>query len=181
MEIAKKDPIYGVMSEYDTPEAMMEAAYAARAAGYVKIDGFCPFPMEGLSEALGNPDNRVPYFVLGGAATGFASAYGLQFITGVLTYPINIGGRPLHAWPMYGPPTFEWTVLFGCLTGIVTMFILNGLPSPYHPVFNVDAFERASTDRFFLIIESEDPKFEVGEAGRFLQGTNPLAVHEVER
>jgi hypothetical protein len=181
MEIAKKDPIYGVMSEYDTPEAMMEAAYAARAAGYVIIDGFCPFPMEGLSEALGNPDHRVPYFTLAGALTGFATAYGLQFITGVLTYPINIAGRPLHAWPMYGPPTFEWTVLFGCLTGIVTMFILNGLPSPYHPVFNVDAFERASTDRFFLLIESRDPKFEIGEAGRFLQGTNPLAVHEVER
>jgi hypothetical protein len=134
-----------------------------------------------LTDALGETDNRVPYMTLAGACTGFATAYGLQFITGVLTYPINIGGRPLHAWPMYGPPTFEWTVLFGCITGIVTMLVLNGLPTLYHPVFNVDAFERASTDRFFLLIESRDPQFEVDATSRFLQGTNPLAVHEVER
>lgn len=181
MEIALKDPIYGVMAEFDTPEAMMDAAYAARAAGYKKIDGFSPFPVEGLTDALGETDNRVPYFTLAGACTGFTVAYSLQYITGVITYPINIGGRPLHAWPMYGPPTFEWTVLFGCITGILTMFILNGLPSPYHPVFNVDAFERASTDRFFLLVESRDEKFDLAETGRFLQGLNPLAVHEVER
>jgi len=181
MEIAQKDPIFGMMAEYDTPEAMMDACRAARADGYKKIDGFSPFPVEGLSEALGETDSRVPYMTLAGACLGFSVAYGLQYITGTITYPLNIGGRPVHAWPLFGPPTFEWTVLFGCLIGIVTMFILNGLPSPYHPVFNVDAFERASTDRFFLIIESADPKFEIGTAGRFLQGTSPLAVHEVER
>ncbi|HEX8550835.1 MAG TPA: DUF3341 domain-containing protein [Abditibacteriaceae bacterium] len=181
MEIALKDPMYGMMAEFDTPESMIAAVRATREAGYKKYDGFSPFPVEGLSDAIGDVDKRIPYLTLAGAITGFCTGYGLQYVTGVITYPINIGGRPLHAWPLFGPPTFELTVLFGCLTGIISMIVLNGLPQPYHPVFNVPSFERASTDRFFLLIESEDKNFDLARTRGFLQGLQPLAVHEVER
>jgi hypothetical protein len=181
MEIAKESPVYGMMAEFDTPEAMMDAATKARQTGYTKIDGFCPFPVEGLSEALGERDSRVQYMVLLGAIVGGCTGYGLQYLTGVITYPVNIGGKPLHSWPTYGPVTFELTVLFACLTGIVTMLVLNGLPSLYHPVFNVPAFERASTDRFFLLVESEDKRFDAVETRRWMESLNPLEVHEVEK
>ena len=181
MEIALKDPLFGMLAEFDTPEAMMDAVRAAREAGYKKIDGYSPFPVEGLSDAIGDVDKRIPYLTLAGACAGFATGYGLQYVTGVMTYPINIGGRPLHAWPLFGPPTFELTVLFGCITGIVSMIVLNGLPCVYHPVFNVPAFERASTDRFFLLVESNDKIFDFGKTKQFLQNLHPLAVHEVER
>ncbi|HEX8833166.1 MAG TPA: DUF3341 domain-containing protein [Abditibacteriaceae bacterium] len=181
MEIAKESPVYGMMAEFDTPEAMMDACVAAREAGYTKIDGFSPFPVEGLSTALNERDSRVPYLTLFGGIMGFCTGYGMQYITGVVTYPINIGGRPLHSWPTFGPPTFELTVLFACITGIVSMIVLNGLPSLYHPVFNVPGFERASTDRFFLLVESKDAKFDVEGTRQFMQSLNPLSVNEVER
>ena len=160
MEIALKNPVYGVMSEYDTPEAMMDAAYAARAAGYKKIDGFSPFPVEGLTEALGETDHRVPYFTLAGACTGFATAYGLQYITGVITYPINIGGRPLLAQPAFVLITFELMVLFAVSACILTMLILNRLPKLHHPVFDLPRFRLATLDRFFLVVEADDACFD---------------------
>jgi hypothetical protein len=171
--------IYGLMAEFDSPEDLLAAARRAHAEGYRHMDAYSPFPVEGLSEAIGAPHTRLPLLVLlaglFGAFVGFASQY---YVT-VLDYPLNVGGRPLNSWPAYIPITFEVTILFAALTAVAGMIALNGLPMPYHPVFNVSAFDRASRDRFFLCIEAADPLFDLGETKRFLESLKPREVSEV--
>jgi len=172
-------PIYGLMAEFDGPEELLAAATRAHAAGYRRMDAYTPFPVEGLSAALGHPRTRLPLLVLiagiVGAVIGFASQY---WVT-VIDYPIIVGGRPFNSWPAYIPITFEVTILFAALTAVVGMIALNRLPMPYHPVFNVPRFALASQDRFFLCIEAADPLFHVGETKRFLESLNPREVSEV--
>lgn len=167
------------MAEFETPEALFKAARRAREAGYEKLDAYSPHPVEGLAEAIGFTKNRVPLAVLLGGLFGGALAYFMQWYANVVSYPINIGGRPHHSWPSFIPITFELTVLFAAFAALFAMLALNGLPRPYHAAFNAPGFERASQDRFFLCIKADDPKFDAEETGRLLRGMQPLSVNEV--
>ena len=171
--------LYGLMAEFDNPTALVAATERARLEGYRNMDAYSPIPIEELSEALGLPRTRLPLLVLLGGILGGAGGYGLEYWTQVIAYPLNVGGRPFHSWPHFIPVTFETTVLGAALTAFVGMWALNKLPMPYHPVFNVPAFVRASTDRFFLCIEATDPRFDRAATGKFLEALHPLGVSEV--
>jgi hypothetical protein len=170
-----------MVAEFESPTALVHAAQKARAAGYRKLDAYSPMPIEELHEALGLPQTKLPLIVLGGGLTGALAGYGLQFWSSTIAYPLNIGGRPLHSWPSFIVPTFETTILFSALAAVLGMIVLNGLPMPYHPVFNAKRFAMASRDRFFLCIESIDPKFDQTETRRFLESLGPREVSDVER
>lgn len=174
------NPIYGLMAEFDKPEALVAAARSAFAAGFRKMDGYSPFPVDGLAEALGFHRTRVPLIVLIGGIIGCLGGFFLQYWASVIDYPINVGGRPLNSWPAFVPVTFELTILVAALSAFLGVLALNGLPMPYHPVFNVDRFELASRNRFFLCIESGDPKFDHDATRKFLEGAGSLGVYEVE-
>ena len=161
--------VHGAMAEFDTPEELIQAAERAYAEGYRKMDAYAPMPVEGLAEAIGYKKNWVAFWVLIGGICGVVGGYGLLYWITVIAYPHNVGGRPLHSWPEYIPITFECMILLASLTALVSMLAMNGLPKPYHPVFNVAEFARASTDKFFLCIESSDPKFRTEEALQFLR------------
>jgi hypothetical protein len=171
--------LYGLMAEFDTPGALVSAAERARLAGYRRLDAYSPIPIEELSEALELKRTRLPLLVLLGGIAGGLAGYGLEYWSSAIAYPMNIGGRPFHSWPQFIPVTFETTVLGAALTAFVGMWVLNGLPQPYHPVFNVPAFDRASRDRFFLCIEASDPRFDRAETQRFLEGLHPIGVSDV--
>lgn len=174
-------PIYGMLAEFNTPDDLVAATRRARAAGYRKMDAYTPFPVEELNEALELGPTWVPAIVLIGGVLGALLGYALQYYVAVIDYPINVGGRPLHSWPAFIPVTFETTVLVAGLSAVLGMLALNGLPMPYHPVFNVARFSLASHDRFFLCIEAGDPKFHVEETRRFIEQLNPQGVYEVEQ
>ena len=175
----KPHPIYGLMAEFDTPTQIVVAARHAYAAGYRRLDAYSPFPVEGLSEAIGFHRNRVPLVVLIGGLLGALTAYALQYWINVIDYPLNIGGRPFHSWPAFIIVTFELTILFAGLSAVLGMLAMNGLPMPYHPVFNVPSFALATRDRFFLCIEATDPKFDLAATREFLAGLNPRSISEV--
>ena len=167
------------MAEFDNAGALIEAANRARLAGYRRMDAYSPIPVEDLNEALGLKRTRLPLLVLIGGICGGLGGYGLEYWTSVIAYPMNVGGRPFHSWPQFIPVTFETTVLGAALSCFIGMWALNKLPQPYHPVFNVPAFARASTDRFFLCIESGDPRFEHEATWQFLESLHPVGVSEV--
>ena len=171
--------LYGLMAEFDNPTALVEAAAKARLDGYRKLDAYTPIPIEELSEALGLQRTRLPILVFLGGLAGGLAGYGLEYWSQAIAYPLNIGGRPLHSWPHFIPVTFETTVLGAAVAAFVGMWALNGLPQPYHPVFNVPAFARASRDRFFLCIEAADPRFDRHSTEKFLQSLHPVGVSEV--
>ena len=171
--------IHGLMAEFDNPSALVAAAEKARLAGYRQMDAYSPIPIEELNEALGLRRTRLPILVFLGGLMGCLGGYGLQYWTQALEYPMNVGGRPFHSWPQFIPVTFETTVLGAALTAFVGMWALNRLPQPYHPVFNVPEFARASTDRFFLCIEALDPRFDRSGTWQFLEGLRPVGVSEV--
>jgi hypothetical protein len=177
---AQVSSLHGIIAEFETPEELIDAAEAAKNAGYRQMDGYTPFPIEGLSEALGFHDMRVPWITLAAGTVGCIG--GFSFVAWCVTnaYVFNIGGRPLYSWPQWIVPTFEMTILSSALVGIGAMLVLNGLPRPYHSVFNAPGFERASTDRFFLCIESHDAQFDRVHTRDFLQSLHPLTVSEVE-
>jgi hypothetical protein len=172
--------LHGLMAEFETPTALVEAAGRARREGYTSLDAYSPMPIPELDEALALPRTKVPLVTLLGGLLGGAAGYSLQFWSSTMAYPLDIGGRPLHSWPHFIPVTFETTVLGAALACFAGMWALNGLPKPYQPVFKVPAFARASRDRFFLCIETADPKFDRGATERFLQSLNPVGVSEVE-
>ena len=171
--------LFGLMAEFDTPGGLVAAAEKARLAGYRNMDAYSPIPVHGLDEALGLPRTRLPKLVLLGGILGGLGGYSLEYWTQAIDYPMNIGGRPFHSWPQFIPVTFETTVLGAALTCFFGMWALNKLPQPYHPVFNVPEFARASTDRFFLCIEAADPRFDRAGTEAFLKGLHPLGVTEV--
>ena len=175
----KRTPIYGMMAEFDSPSDLVAAARRTYEADYQKIDAYSPFPIEELAEAIGFHSNAVPLVVLIGGLIGCLSGYALQYWISVITYPINVGGRPLHSWPAFIVVTFEMTILFAGLAAVLGMLALNGLPMPYHPVFNVPRFAFATKDRFFLMIFSTDPKFNPVDTRRFLEGLGPRSISEV--
>ncbi len=179
---ASKNPLppYGLMAEFDSPEHLLDAARRAFAAGFRRLDAYSPFPVEGLAEAIGFHRTRVPLIVLIGGILGCVGGFFLQYWAAVIDYPINIGGRPLNSWPSFIPVTFELTILIAALSAFFGVLALNRLPMPYHPVFNVERFELASRNRFFLCIEAADPKFDLEATRGFLEESGPLGVYAVE-
>jgi hypothetical protein len=171
--------IYGVVAEFKDLAALVTAAVATRTAGYTRFEAYSPFPSEALTEAVGHPKTRLPMAIFIGGVLGGLTGYLLQYVTAVHTYPIVIGGRPLHSWPMFIPVTFECTILGAALTAVFGMLARNGLPMPYHPLFHVPRFARASRDLFFLSIQARDPLFDVEQVKRFLLSLNPTRVDEV--
>jgi hypothetical protein len=171
---------FGLLAEFDTPNQLVEAARRTHQAGYRQIDTFSPFPIEEAWEAIGHHDKRLSAIVLGGGIVGLLTGLGLQEWVHQVAYPINIAGKPLNSWPQFIPVIFELTILFAALSAVLGMIILNGLPEPYHPAFNVPRFEHASRDKFFLLVESTDPKFDRSQTLDFLKGLNPSEVNEVE-
>ncbi|MGP8247890.1 MAG: DUF3341 domain-containing protein [Bryobacteraceae bacterium] len=178
-DTAESAPAYGLMAEFETANALVKAARAAREQGYRKLDAYTPFPIEELTDALHLHRNRLPLLVLLGGLTGGSFGYLLQYYVTVLQYPINVAGRPLHSWPEYFVITFECTILFAGLTTVLGLLGLCGLPMPYHPVFNNERFGMASRDRFFLCIESEDPLFDRRKTAQFLESLDAKEVSEV--
>ena len=172
--------IYGMLAEFDNPDALVGAARRARQAGYRKMDAYTPFPIEELNEALELGRTWVPPIVLAGGILGAILGYFLQYYIAVIDYPINVGGRPLHSWPAFIPVTFETTVLMAGLFAVLGMLALNGLPMPYHPVFNVPTFSLASHDRFYLCIEAGDPKFDRADTRAFMEQLQPRRVSDIE-
>jgi hypothetical protein len=171
--------IYGLMAEFDDPPSLVAAAERAHHAGYRCLDAYSPFPIEELHEALGSHHTRLPLIVLIGGLVGCIGGYLLQYWVSVLAYPINVGGKPFHSWPAFIPVTFECTILGAALSAVLGMLALNGLPQPYHPVFNVPRFALASRNRFFLCIEANDPQFDLESTRQFLETLNPREVTTV--
>ncbi len=170
--------LYGVLAEFSNADRLIEAADQARQAGYAKMDAYSPIPVHGLSEALGQPDTKLPWAVFAAGLMGGTGGYLLQWWTSTIDYPLNIGGRPFHSWPSFIPVTFELIILCAAFAAVFGLFIANRLPKPHHPLFAVDGFERATRDRFYLCIEADDPKFV--EARAFLESLQPNQVWEVE-
>jgi hypothetical protein len=175
----KRTSTYGLLAEFDSPTSLVKAAEQTRDAGYKKIDAYSPLPVEGLAEAIGFHHDLVPLVTLIGAIIGGATGYLMQYWINVINYPINIGGKPFHSWPSFIVVTFEMTILFGGISAVFGMLALNGLPMPYHPVFNVPRFAFASKDRFFLIVFASDKKYDVEKTRQFLEGLNPKMLTEV--
>jgi hypothetical protein len=172
--------VYGLMAEFDDPDILLIAARSAHEAGYRHMDAYSPMPVEGLAEAIGFRRTLVERLVLVAGILGATGGFTLCWWMSVIAYPHIVAGRPLNSWPAYIPITFEGMVLVACLTAVIGMLALNGMPQPYHPVFNVKEFERASRDKFFLCIESTDPKFDLSTTREFLESLKAKEVMEVE-
>ena len=172
--------LYGLLAEFDDPTALVQAIRGARSAGYRKLDAFTPFPIEEVNESLDLHERRLPLLVLLGGILGGIAGYALAYWTSVIDYPLNVGGRPFHSWPAFIPITFEMTVLGAAISAVLSMLALNGLPMPYHPLFNVPRFALSSRDRFFLCIRATDPLFDRDDTRRFLERLVPRQVSEVE-
>ena len=176
----ERPKLYGLMGEFEEPTTIVKAARHAHDEGYRRMDAYTPFPIEELTEAIGFHHTRLPLIVLIGGIVGCFGGFLLCYWVSTVTYPLNIGGRPLNSWPAFIPVTFECTILLAALSAVLGMLALNGLPQPYHPVFNVPSFEQASRNRFFLCIESADPKFDREATRAFLVGLGAIEVSEVE-
>jgi hypothetical protein len=176
---AKSPAIHGLMAEFDEPNALVSAARRAHHEGYRRMDAYSPFPIEELHEALGLRHTRLPLIVLIGGLIGCIGGYALQYWVSAVAFPLNVGGKPYHSWPAFIPVTFECTILAAALSAVLGMLALNGLPMPYHPVFNVPRFALASRNRFFLCIEASDARFDLEATRRFLETLEPLEVSTV--
>lgn len=171
--------LYGYLAGFKTPEELVDAANRAREAGFRRMEAHSPMPVEGLAEAIGFRKNRIAAIVFIGGLLGGLGGFGMQYFSAVMDYPLNVGGKPLNSWPAFIPVTFECTVLAAALSAVVGMLLLNGLPLPYHPVFNAPEFRRASIDRFFLFVRWDDENFDEVETRSFMEGLNPETMSEV--
>ncbi|HEV7253473.1 MAG TPA: DUF3341 domain-containing protein [Mesorhizobium sp.] len=171
--------LFGLAAEFDTPERLVQAVERAREAGYTKLEAFSPFPLKQAADGLG--ERALPLFVIaaGAALVGASIQYGAQFYLNAVDYPLNVGGRPLHSWPAFIPATLIVAILWAGVATLLTFLFRAGLPRLHHPVFAVPGFERASEDRFFLVIEHGDPQFEPQRCAAFLESLGPSTVREV--
>ena len=172
--------IYGLMAEFDTPTELVRAAEQTRDAGYTKTDAFSPFPIHEMDEALGVKRSILPWVIFAGGVVGMLSALSLVTFVHVIDYPILVGGRPFFSLPSFIPPTFELTILFAGFAAVFGMLFMNGLPQPYHPVFNVPRFALATREKFFLVIETKDPNFDYEKTRNFMESLNPQEVFDVD-
>lgn len=172
--------LHGVMAEFDSGQALVDAARQTMAQGFTKVEAYSPVPIEELNDVIHQKRTILPKLVLGGGLAGMATGFGLQYWASVIEFPMNIGGRPQASWPTFIIPSYELTILFAALTAAIGMIVLSGLPQPYHPVFNVARFSMASSDKFFLVVESHDPKFDAHATSEFLKTTGAKGVYEVE-
>ncbi len=179
-QVATTSALHGLMAEFPSAEELLDAARKVHEAGYRHVDAYSPFPIHGMDEALALPKSWVPFLVLIGALAGTALGFGLEYWVSVIDYPVMVGGKPFFSWPAFVPVAYETTILLGGLTAAIGMLAINGLPMPYHPVFNVERFTLAMSDRFFLCVEATDPKFHREETKDFLEGLHPYQVSEVE-
>jgi hypothetical protein len=171
--------IYGVIAEFPDATSLVEAANAAREKGYTEMDAFSPFPIHGLAEAVGFSKTRLPLVVLVMGLIGGIGGFIMCWFANVIHYPLNIGGRPYNSWPAWIPIAFECAILLAALGAVFGMLALNGLPMPYHPVFNVRRFDQASRDKFFLVIQARDPRFKIEEVRDFFDALNPREIIDV--
>ncbi|MBV8174258.1 MAG: DUF3341 domain-containing protein [Verrucomicrobia bacterium] len=171
--------LYGLTAQFDSEEKLVEAARMIFASGYRRIDAFSPYPIEGLAEIIGQKRSAAPLIMLIGGITGAVTGYGMELYAMGYFYPLNIGGRPLNSWPLFIPITFELAVLFSALAGMVALLVLNRLPCLYHPLFSVPDFQRASTDQFFLCVESAHPGFDSDHIRELFGRLNAIAITEV--
>ncbi len=171
--------LYGLMAEFGTADALIAATHKAKAAGYNKMDGYSPYPIGEVADALGFPRSEIGAIMFIGGLCGASMGFAMQYYLNGIDYPLNVGGKPFFSWPQFIPITWELLVLTASMSGLFGLLALCGLPQPYHPVFNVPQFARASADRFFLCIEAKDPKFDLNPTREFLQTLNPLSVAEV--
>ncbi len=169
--------LHGIMAEFEQPEQLLEAARRTYAAGYRKMDAYSPMPIEGLADAIGFTRNWVSVVVLVGGLAGCVGGFGLLWWIAMIAYPHNVGGRPFNSWPAFIPVTFECTVLLAALSAVIGMLMMNKLPMPYHPVFNVPGFGRATRDRFFLCVEARDPQYETARG--FLESLGAMVIADV--
>jgi hypothetical protein len=172
--------LHGVMAEFDTGQALVDAARRAVAQGFTKLEAYSPVPIEELNDIIHKKRTILPKLVLAGGLTGMATGFALQYWASVIEFPMNVGGRPFASWPTFIIPSYELTILFSAITAALGMIILSGLPQPYHPVFNVERFSMASSDKFFLVLESADPKFEQPVTSEFLKSLGAKGVYDVE-
>jgi hypothetical protein len=172
-------PLYGLLAEFDGPKALVEAMKQLRESGYRRLEGYSPYPVRGLPEALHFRPTSIPAIFLVAALLGGSAGYFMQWYASVISYPVNIGGRPLHSWPSFIPITFESSILGGVLCGAFGMIVLNKLPRYHHPVSNVERFRAATSDGFFLCVEAADPKFESGPTAELLRSLGAVAVTEI--
>lgn len=179
--LVEDSKIFGLAAEFDSPESILAAARRVAELGYEKVEAYTPFAVSGLSEAVGFKRSRIPILVLIGGIVGGLTGFFMQWFANVIHLTWNIGGRPQNSWPAFIPITFEMTILFSALTAVISMLALNKLPQPYHPMFNLETFSRASTDRFFLCIESQDKQFDLDRTRATLASLNPLSIAEVPR
>lgn len=178
-ESKPKNLTYGIAAEFSSPEATLTAAEKIRDAGYTCTDGYTPVPVHGLSEALGLRRSRMAALVLAGGTTGCFSGLALQYWVSAVAYPHIVSGKPFFSWPSFVPVIFECTILGAALSAVIGMLIRNRLPQPHHPMFNLRGFERFSTDKYFLCVESSDPKFDREKTAAFLRGLGADSVAEV--
>lgn len=181
MERVVESPIYGLVAEFSDPERVLHAAESAQKAGYKKMDAYSPFPVHGLAEAIGFKDILVPWIIFIMGVLGTLGGFALEIYCLAIDYPLNVGGRPLVSWPSFIPVAFETTILCASFGAVIGMLALNGLPRPYHSIFNTPRFELASQDKFFLCIESKDPLFDIERTEQFLESLGPDAVSIVEK
>jgi len=176
----ERGALYGLVAEFASPTVVVEAARRAREAGYRSMDAYSPYPIPELTDALELPKTKLPLLVLAGGVIGCASALLMQWFSAVIHYPLNVAGKPLASWPSFIPVAFELTILFAAFAAVFGMIAMNGLPMPYHPIFNASHFALASRDSFFLCIEAKDPLFDLERTAKFLESLGATVVSEVE-
>ncbi len=179
--MADPEALYGLLAEFETPEALVEAARRVRAEGYARLEAFSPFPVEGLAGAIGFRERRLPWIALAGGIVGGGGGYLLQWYMNALDYPLNIGGRPLDAWPAFAVPAYELAILGAFLAAFFGLLALNRLPRLHHPIFNAARFRRVTVDRFFLVVPSAEERFDLEATRTLLERLGALAVEDVPR